>query len=64
MAQQNAAAIAQENIEEIDKELEEVCVESPINLPLLIPMNRAIYPGEINEPPNAEEEDKGEPIAS
>ena len=39
MAQLNEVAIVQENIEELDKELEDVCEESPINLPRTIPMN-------------------------
>ena len=69
MAQRDAAAAAQANIddadiEEIDKELEDVSAESPVNIPRLIPMNIPIDNDEINLAQNAEEEDKDQAIAS
>ena len=69
MAQRDAAAAAQANfddadIEEIDKELEEVSVESPVNIPRQIPLNNPIDHDEIHLAQNAEEEDKDQAIAS
>ena len=69
MAQRDAAAAAQANIddaniEEIDKELEDVCVESPVNIPRMIPMNIPIDHDDIHFAQNAEEEDKDQAIAS
>ena len=51
------ATIDETQIEEIDRELGEVCDESPINETRQIPMNMTIEQGEVHCLENAEEED-------